>query len=235
MDLPHPPPSPFPLVPPSSAPLNEACPCPHTSPGPPAPAPSPAANTTRPPPRLTNFGLPARPAPSSAPPLGLPGPGPLLLSLVGHSNPRGGPDPPLPSGRTPLRGASAPALVGSISPVPGAPSPPSGPSLCRTDKQLQLNQTLLPLLLLLALWRGPQPIARLPAYHQGWALRVLIPQSSGERRCSHRRGRAEDWTGGAPDQYREGNFEDGRGEEPLKSELPEIGGGTPLTGVYSNQ
>lgn len=60
---------------------------------PPAPAPIPAANTTRPPPRLTNFGRPARPAPSSAPPLGLPGPGPLLLSLVGHSNPSQRPRP----------------------------------------------------------------------------------------------------------------------------------------------
>lgn len=160
-DLPHPPPSPFPPAPPSSAPLIEACPCPHASPGPPAPAPSPAAKTSRPLPRLTNFGLPARPAPSSAPPLGLPGPGPLLPSPVGHSNPSQRPRPSsaLRPGRFPFRGASAPALAGSISPVPGAPSPPSGPSLCRTDKQLQLNQTLLPLLLLLlALGRGPSQL-----------------------------------------------------------------------------
>jgi len=169
-DLPHPPPSPFPPAPPSSAPLIEACPCPHASPGPPAPAPSPAAKTSRPLPRLTNFGLPARPAPSSAPPLGLPGPGPLLPSPVGHSNPSQRPRPSsaLRPGRFPFRGASAPALAGSISPVPGAPSPPSGPSLCRTDKQLQLNQTLLPLLLLLlALGRGPSQLHDYPPTIKG--------------------------------------------------------------------
>lgn len=110
------------------------------------PRPPQAANTTRPPPGLTNFGLPARPAPSSAPPLGLPGPGPLLPSPVGRPDPslRSRPASTLRPVRSPLLGASAPALVGSISPVPGAPSPPSGPSLCRTDKQLQLNQTSCP-------------------------------------------------------------------------------------------
>lgn len=64
MDLPHPPPSPFPPVPPSSAPLNEACPCPHTSPGLPR---RPPARPPTPPGRLpdspTSGSQPARPPP----------------------------------------------------------------------------------------------------------------------------------------------------------------------------
>lgn len=162
-----------------SALLNEACPSPHASPGLRAPA------ATWPPaqPGLTNFGLPARQAPSSAPPIGLPGPDPLLPSPVGHSNPRWGPDPPLLSGQAALlsrapsplpSGLHQPGTWGSVSPV--GPKPVSN----RQTAAAQPNPPAPPPRPRLG--RGPRPIVRLPAYHQGWVLCAGIRQSWGERR-----------------------------------------------------
>lgn len=120
-------------------------PQPPRSPGPPAPGPGPPM-----PPGLPQTSWGSRPARPPERPIRPAGARPPFSRL---QTPGAAPD--LSDQAAPLSpGASAPAREGSISPVPGAPSPPSGPSLCRTDKQLRLNQTLRPLLLRLRLAPG---------------------------------------------------------------------------------
>lgn len=128
----------------------------HTSPRSPAPARSRRPRQLR---------APSPPGPLLSAPVRPAGPSLLLPSpVVGLSNPSLTPTPAaaLSPGRSRSPGTSTPALAGAISPIPGAPSPPSGPNLCRTDKQLRLNQTFLPLL---ALGGGPANgmITRLPS------------------------------------------------------------------------
>lgn len=160
-------------------------------------------------PGLTNFGLPARLAPSSAPPLGLPGPGPLRSYPVGHSKSIAEAQTRLCSWASLLSSPRrlCPCPLGSISPVPGAPSPPSGPSLCRTDKQPQLNQTLLPLLPPPPPpprpGRGPRPIARLRLPSRVGCVCTAPPipwRKAGHFWHHHQSERARNRTGVSPSQ-----------------------------------
>lgn len=178
----------------------------------PRPSPRAAAARSQPPPRAE-----ARLQPRRSPPQRPPRPAGTAPAALSRGLASPGPGPSrlcCRPGCAPLR-TSASALVGSISSVPGAPSPPSGPSLCGTDKQRLLNQTSCPLLLrLLLAGRGLQPITTPPASWGRWAICAPIRQSSGERRAlgavTNQYSERLDWRGRRPVAKREALKMDGR-------------------------
>lgn len=182
MGLPHPLPRPFSPGSSLPAPLNEACPSPHTRDLGLArrPAALPPAE-----PGLTNFGLPARLAPSSAPPLGLSGTGPLLPSLVDLSNPIAEAEARLCSqtSSSPLPSASAPALRAPSARYLRLRLPRRAQACVEQTNSRSSTKPSCPSSSSSSPWGGDPGQWHNYAYHQGWAVCARIRQSSGERRA----------------------------------------------------
>ena len=164
-----------------------------------------------------------------------------LCVSVAILTPRRGPDPPLPSDQAaflsgvppplPLRAPSA-RYLGLRLPRRAQACVEQTNSCSSTKPSCPSSSSSSP-------WGGAPAnctTTRLPS--RVGSLRANPPilwRKAGLFRRCHQRVREKDWIGETPDQYSEGNLEDGRGEEPLKGELFKVGGGTPLIGVYFNQ